>query len=308
MKVKKSRWKILIEKLQEAKKLLPSAPRFGSSEYLRYRKFLGSIILNNDCSRDTRNQFNKLNPYSEPETFKNWGNAIRGLRHSLPHLRDECMKNIGAESHAELEYTTQKIEFALGQLEERFPLLYFDCLLSHDEQKMWYEDNLAFIQQVEDEFNLLETHEPLTLPPMGKETPNQKESIPLDDQFLYLQQKGGKEEKGLWFRLESEQVGFKRLLLEKAEMRIIRYLYDVRFDPQFALKREEIGGKLHVSGKSVGTRIAKIRVKCNEMGMRTELIVNGPSPATWMLDQKLDCCSPHQRKIVTKKWAAFKRK
>ena len=214
---KASRWKILIETLQKAKKLLPSAPRFSSQEYLRYRKFLGSIITNNDCSQATRIQFGKLNPYSEPETFKNWGNAIRGLRDSLPSLRDESMKNIGTERHAELEYTTQQITFALGQLEGLFPALYempFDCLLSHDEQLAWRNDNLALIQLVEDEFNLLETHETLTLPAMGKETPDQKKSIPLEDQFLYLQQKGMRDERGLWFRLSDEQVAFKRLRLE----------------------------------------------------------------------------------------------
>lgn len=303
---KTSRWKILIKKLKEAKTLLPSAPRFGSHEYLRYRKFLGSIISNNDCSQSTRIRFNKLNPYCEPETFKNWGNAIRGLRDSLPHLRDESLKNIGAARHAELEYTTQKIEFALGQLEERFPFLYeipFDCLLSCEEQKTWREDNLSFIQLVEDEFKLLETHESLTLPLQGKEIPDQEKSKTLEDKFLYLQESDKKDERALYFRLDSEQLGFKRILFEPKEIKIIRFLYDIKFHDKCAMTREEISKKTGIPSKSVGSRIAMIREKCSNTGMPTEVIVKGASPATWMLDQNLSCCSPLLKKRHESRWS-----
>jgi hypothetical protein len=301
-----SRWRRLIDKIQEAKELLPDAPRFGSPEYLRYRKFLGSMITNNDCSRATEIQFNKLNPHSDPETFKNWGNAIRSLRDSLDHLRDGSLKNIGAIEYSELQYTTQQITFALGQLEERFPFLYteiaFDCLLSLEERETWRNDNLLLIQLIEDEFNLLETHEAITLPSMANEIPDQEKSITLNDQFLYLQQEGRKTDRGLWFRLSMEEIAFKRLLLEPAEMRIIHFLYDMRFSDRFALKREEISEQLLISSKSVGTRIAKVREKCKGVGMPTDLIIPGPSPATWMLDNALDCCSKKKRKTSRKTW------
>ena len=270
-----SRWQLLKNILSRLEKSMPSEPNFSSEEYIRWRRSVGSIIQNNDCSDGIIRQFDSVNPYIDFESHRN---NIEGIKEWAFHL-------------------SSPIEIPP------------EYILSPEKRETWVEDNKLLFRLIADEFDSQEEYnESFNLPPEGKEIPNQKQSIPLSTPFLYLQFAGAPSRIGLWFKTNSKQVGYKTIRFSPQQVRIVRYLHDIRFNDIFALTREEIGEKIDMKGKSVGSRINEIVEKCQNTGMPTKLIEKGATPSTWMLDQKLDCCSLFQRQIVTEKWKFQKRK